>query len=471
MPRAHSSQIMVSPLCAWLLSVAFSPAAEYEVIDLGTLGGVRSEAFGLNDRSQVVGAAQDADGRTQAFLWQNGTMTGLGFLPGGTSSVAQAINNQGKITGYADVSPTNRHAFLYFGGTMASLGTLGGPNSVGRAINEQGDVTGSSRQTVDNHNHTFVWRAGQLIHITPYHNFYSCDAFGINEAGQACGITALWATNDRWWGYVWFDANTNGLHDAGEMIVLGSLGVIYSVGSLSSALALNEVGQVVGFTGITNTWWPHHAFLITSSNGQWKIPAGSPNPTNSLMRDLGVLGGPTNNSYARAINNQAWIVGNADLPDRPNQAFLWRNGAMTNLNDLIAGNSGWVLTNATGINEHNEIVGSGFFNGQARAYLLRCEGRITRVEPVVQTNWWIATNEFGEVVTQAVEHIDTQVLHWAGIWGSHTSPVFTVEYCDDLPTSNWVPSVPTSQWPIAGNFWTNPALNDSSRRFFRVRAE
>ena len=130
-----------------------------------------------------------------------------------------------------------------------------------------------------------------------------------------------------------------------------------------------------------------------------------------------------------------------------------------------------MLINATGINEHNEIVGTGLFNGQSRAFLLRREGRITRVKPVVHTSQWISTNEFGEVVTQTVEEVDTQVLHWAGTWGGLTAPVYSVEYCDDLPTSNWVPFEPTSQWPIVDNFWTNPAFDGTSRRFFRVRAE
>jgi hypothetical protein len=144
---------------------------------------------------------------------------------------------------------------------------------------------------------------------------------------------------------------------------------------------------------------------------------------------------------------------------------------MQNLNGLIASNSGWVLNDATGINEHNEIVGSGIYQGHQHAYMLRQEGRITRLDPVVQTNVWVYTNELDEVVTQIVIQGQAQILQWAGIWGANATPVFTVESCDALPPHNWAPLAPTSQWPIAETYWTNTAIGTVSMRFFRVRAQ
>ena len=40
------------------------------------------------------------------------------------------------------------------------------------------------------------------------------------------------------------------------------------------------------------------------------------------------------------------------------------------LNDLIPSGSGWVLTEAEGINEAGRIVGVGWLNGQQRGFLL-----------------------------------------------------------------------------------------------------
>lgn len=431
-----------------LLAVHANAAAEYMVTDLGTLGGNCAEANGLNNRGQVVGWSLDADGRHQAFVWQNGRMTGLGFLPGGTSSVAMAINNGGEITGYAHISASNWRAFLYVSNSMINIGTWGSINSMGRAINDQGAISGTAPPTNNSsYNSSFYWQTNQYTQIPAFAPGNSCDAYGINNLGQVCGITFVYSPNPRWWAYVWHDDNTNGLHDNGEMKLLGTLGVKDSVGEVSTANAINDHGLVVGWSAISNGNYPRHAFLITPSNGIWKLPSYSnTDPTNLLMRSLGTLGGPTNNSSANALNNHCWIVGTSDTPAGTNQAFLWRNETMLNLNSLIPPDTGWVLTNATAINDANEIAGSGLFNGEPRAFLLRREGRI---------------HEF-----------DSHVLHWSGIWSTNINEtnVFTVEYSATLQPDSWQLAPPTSQWPIVDRFWSDDILPPASTRFFRVQA-
>lgn len=474
------------PCPVWILAVvtgllALSAAraeSEYFATDLGTLGGARSEVLGLNDRGQAVGWSLDADGRTQAFLWQNGAMAGLGFFPGGTSSVALAVNNNGDATGYAAVTATNAHAFLYISNSLVDIGTLGGPNSWGRAINDRGQIAGSSQLVTNRPNltdpETFLWQTNRFIHVPSYIDYSSCDGFGLNEDGRICGVTFLWATDSRYWGFVWQDTNANETADTGEMAVLGSKGVIYTVGSFSEARAINDLGQVVGSTAITNVSRPRHAFLVTPVNGQWKSPAGDPNPTNLYMRDLGTLAGGTNSSYANAINNRGWVVGTSTTGSGTNQAFLWRNGVLLDLNSLIPPASGWVLTNATAINEVNEIAGNGLFNGQPRAFILRQDGRIIDVDPIFETNQvWVYTNEASEVLTQEELRVVTQIIQWAGVWSTNASATntFTVEYCDALQNHVWQPFYPTSQWPTAGNLWTNGDFGAVSMRFFRVRAQ
>jgi probable HAF family extracellular repeat protein len=455
---------------------------EYEVIDLGTLGGAASEAFGINDRGQVVGASMDTNGMTQAFEWHNGSMTGLGFLPGGTSSVAKAINRYGLITGQAHVPPTTanyQHAFLYASNTLVDLGTLGGSNSYGRAINNWGDITGSSWLITNAPNaqqpEAFVWRSNQYIHIPPWFgNDWSCDGWGINDDGWIVGNSFLNTPNPRWWAYVWYDWNGNFENDVGDMVVLGALGPKDSAGEYSCAFDINDRGQAVGWTGITNAFYPHHAFLVTSSNGVWKTPALADgiNPTNTLMQDLGALETPDNNSYANAINNESWIVGTSSSTSGVNQAFLWRDGIMTNLNDLIAANSPWVLTNATGVNDLGEICGTGLYEGQKHAFVLRAGGRISRIESLLVTNGLqITTNEFLVVETQQLWRVDTQVIEWVGTWGTNsTAPsLFTVEYCEPLQDHTWAPFPPTNQWPITETFWTNTVFTNRMR-FFRIHA-
>lgn len=74
---------------------------------LGALPGhVHSEAYGINERRQIVGLSCDADfGDCRAFIWEEGVMRDLNGLkqPGYVARLEQAkdINDQGEITGRA----------------------------------------------------------------------------------------------------------------------------------------------------------------------------------------------------------------------------------------------------------------------------------------------------------------------------------------------------------------------------------
>ncbi len=70
------------------------------VLDLGTLGGKESWAYGLNDAGWVVGAAGLLSGTYAAFVWDGSEMANLGTL-GGLYSSAFGINDQGVIVGWA----------------------------------------------------------------------------------------------------------------------------------------------------------------------------------------------------------------------------------------------------------------------------------------------------------------------------------------------------------------------------------
>ena len=66
-------------------ALATAAAAEYRAVDLGTLGGAGSIAFGINKNGQIVGQSLTAQTQNHAFLWSAGVMTDLGTL-GGRSS-------------------------------------------------------------------------------------------------------------------------------------------------------------------------------------------------------------------------------------------------------------------------------------------------------------------------------------------------------------------------------------------------
>jgi probable HAF family extracellular repeat protein len=76
------------------------------------------------------------------------------------------------------------------------------------------------------------------------------------------------------------------------------------------------------------------------------------------MTDLGFLGGT--NAIARGINNLGLIVGESEWSnDAPgdSHAFIYVNGSMVDLNDLIDPITGWRLVSAADINDSTQILG------------------------------------------------------------------------------------------------------------------
>ena len=116
-------------------NLARATTGAYTAVDLGTIGGTSSQAFGINAVGQVVGWSTTGGSGTHAFMWEKGVMTDIGAQLGdGQESQATAINAAGQVVGYFTVcagcgdpeGPLIRHAFLWTKGTAIDLGTLGG---------------------------------------------------------------------------------------------------------------------------------------------------------------------------------------------------------------------------------------------------------------------------------------------------------------------------------------------------------
>lgn len=122
--------------------------------------GVAAEGrFDINNACQIAGSMIDPNGNQRAFLWEcDKGRTLLGTL-GGKSSYPMAINNRGQIVGNSERADGSWHAFLWDRASgMRDLGTLGGANSQGRCINDAGVVFGLSHTPTKEYQ-PFIWDA------------------------------------------------------------------------------------------------------------------------------------------------------------------------------------------------------------------------------------------------------------------------------------------------------------------------
>jgi probable HAF family extracellular repeat protein len=77
-------------------------------------------------------------------------------------------------------------------------------------------------------------------------------------------------------------------------------------------------------------------------------------PIDPANDDLGTLGG--SNSYAFGINNHGDVVGSSETPKCEFHAFVYADGGMTDLNDYVELDTGWVLQYASDINDRGQIL-------------------------------------------------------------------------------------------------------------------
>jgi probable HAF family extracellular repeat protein len=134
---------------------------EGQVTDLGRLPSTSgATSLDVNAADEVVGWSGDTyslDGH--AFHWSNNYMTDLGTL-GGVTSRAYAINDAGLITGASKISTgTQWHGFLYYDWVMYDLNDLVAPGSGwelidAQDINASGQIVGNG--LINGETHAFL---------------------------------------------------------------------------------------------------------------------------------------------------------------------------------------------------------------------------------------------------------------------------------------------------------------------------
>jgi probable HAF family extracellular repeat protein len=356
---------------------------KYLIVDLpDTLGGTASAANSINNRGWALGAATLAGNTTEhATVWIYGKPIDLGTLGGPNSSVAWSSvkNDSGMIAGVSDTSivdplgevwscaeaffpSSSGHTclgFVWQNRVMSALPTLGGNNGVATGDNNKGQIAGWAETTV--HDPTCIApqvlqfeavvygpKPEQILELPPLPGDSDGAATAINDLGQVVGISGICAN-----AIGGATATHAVLWENGLPTNIGNLGGV----AWNTPTAINNQGVVVGFSdlpGDSAASPNYQAFLWTKSAG---------------MTNLGTLPGDAM-SIAWGINEQGQVAGESINSDGSSRAFLWQNGVMTDLNTLIAPGP-LSLVYANDINDLGEIVGGAYnsTNGNSPAFM------------------------------------------------------------------------------------------------------
>lgn len=154
-------------------------------------------------------------------------------------------------------------------------------------------------------------------------------AWAINNRGEVVGVAAS-------------EVNTT-------LAFVYRKGVMSEIGVSGHAFGINDSGEVTGLGT-----WPDlkegiHAFVYSKGT----------------IVDIGTLGGLI--SAGRAINNAGWVVGFAERWDGQARAFVYHDGKIYDLNEVLTEPIGGVLFGAMSINGSGCIVA---FSQDSHGYLL-----------------------------------------------------------------------------------------------------
>ena len=301
-----------------LVSTLLTAGPLYQIADLGSLGGGNSAAFGINASGAAVGASRTVSGIDVAFRNNDALLNSLAA----TRSTAAAINDSGMIAGTV-FGPSGAQAVLWSNGQASAIA---GPGSYAMGVNNSGWATGSAQGSA------FRWNgvALEILNLG-----YWSAGYAINASGAIAGYAEI--TFGRFTAFLW---------DGSNITLLPPVG-----GRSSYAMAVNDDGVVAGSS--TNQAGYSRATM-------WQDGAA---------RDLGTLGGVA--SFASGIDASGSVVGSSfDHSNSYTRAFLYQNGTMLDLNSLLLSPAGWLLTAAYGINGSGQIVGTGIYQGEYRAFRL-----------------------------------------------------------------------------------------------------
>lgn len=298
----------------------------YQITHLDTSQSTTSYALAINAAGESVGSAE-INGTYTPVIFGADKARSLDDI--GTNASAVDINDNGTVLISIDREEF-LEAMVYKDGTATSLGFFY-PNG----INNNGQIVGAADDQA------IIYDNGAMTPLGTLNGSYSYGR-DINNRGQVVGDV---------------QTSTGAMHafiyDGERMTDLGTI-----EGYDSSATAINDAGQIAG------------DLYQTGDNAASNSGARFFTYDGSSMTAVDGLGG----SYIQTwdMNNAGQIVGRAENAEGAERGFLYSEGQLYDLNDLLGNaNNEWEIVAAYGINDEGKIVGEAIHNGDHRhAFLM-----------------------------------------------------------------------------------------------------
>ncbi len=324
-------------------------AQDFDVLDLGASGS-QNQTWSISNSGHVAGYAAFG-ATTEGFVYVDGQVEYVGIPAGTSRSDMLGINDVGSAVGKSGLTFEDGQAILWQPGEpLQSLGTLGGSRSAGIAINNMDQIVGWSDLTGDEESRPFLYEDGMMAAL-PILGGTQGQATWINDSGQIVGTTTTDTDGLQQFAVLWdggdpvrlppFHAGQNNLvdyiHNNGD--IAGSVRIPDEInGGFKRRAAIWRDGEI-------------HQILGTLADGSGAEPFAL--------------------SWASGINSSGEIVGMSVNAASSLVPFLYRDGEMIQLDELMP--DGWIadFIGSGAINDAGQITVSGFMpQGTRRALLL-----------------------------------------------------------------------------------------------------
>jgi len=255
------------------------------------------------------------------------TVVDLSALAEGARTEVYGFNSHDGLSGEIRTTEGLTQAFVWDPKEgLTILGTLGGSASYGRGLNDSGQAVGIS-DLEGTGQRAFLWRREEGLRDLGVLGGDRSKANAITWDGYVLGSSTINATGEEH-AFVWNEEE--GMRD------LGTLG-----GRMSEVYSRNDRGTLVGWS-LPEIQMISHATLWTATGA---------------VQDLGTLGGAA--AVAYGIDSRGRVVGKAEKSKNVFRAFLWSpRGGMRDLGTL-----GGTWSVAYSLSDDGEIFGLSSIEG------------------------------------------------------------------------------------------------------------